>query len=90
MVILKNHMEMASDESKDESGNKTEHGVASDLIEFCKEPKSRQEIAEYLGLKTLYHVTKTYIDPLVKSKQLFMTIPEHPKSRNQKFYSVRQ
>lgn len=90
VVILKNHIETASDESKDESGNKSEHGAALDLIEFCKEPKTRQEIAEYLGLKTLYHVTKAYIDPLVKSKQLFMTIPEHPKSKNQKFYSVKQ
>ena len=86
VVILKNHIEIASEES----GNKSEHGSALDLIEFCKEPKSRQEIADYLGLKTLYHVTKAYIDPLVKSNQLFLTIPEHPKSRHQKFYSARQ
>ncbi|MGO4964096.1 Fic family protein [Anaerovoracaceae bacterium Sow4_D4] len=51
---------------------------------------SRREIAEYLGLKTLYHVTKAYINPLVKSNQLFMTIPEHPMSKNQKFCSLKQ
>lgn len=90
VVIMKNHMETAAAESKNEPGNKSGNDAVSDLIEFCKEPKSRHEIAEYLGLKTLYHVTKAYIDPLVQSNQLFMTIPEHPKSKNQKFYSAKQ
>lgn len=70
-------------------GGKSECSAVTDLIEFCREPKSRGEIAEYLGLKTIYYVTKKYIDPLVKSNRLLLTIPEHPKSKNQKFYSAK-
>ena len=36
-----------------------------DLISFCKTPKSRKEIAEYLDIKTTSFVTKEYIQPLV-------------------------
>lgn len=58
----------------------------ADLLEFCAEPRSRQEIAEFLGLKTLYHIMNKYVTPLIESGQLAMTIPDKPKSRNQKYY----
>lgn len=58
------------------------------IIEFCKEPKSRKEIADMLGISTIYYVTQNYINPLVESGKLKMTRPEAPKSKNQKFYSV--
>lgn len=69
--------------------NSEEPADVKDLIDFCRKPKSRQEIAEFLGLKTVFHVSKKYIDPLIKSNELQMTIPEHPKSKNQKFYSTK-
>lgn len=90
VVTLKNHMKMTAVDSNDELVAESKRGTVTDLMEFCKEPRSRQEIAEYLGLKTLYHVTKKYVDPLVKSNHLRMMIPEHPKSKNQKFYSVKE
>lgn len=59
-----------------------------DLLAFCKTPRTRQEIADYLGIKTVFYVMHHYVKPLLESGQLAMTMPEKPKSRNQKYYSV--
>lgn len=90
VVILKNSTSKEEPFAHDAAKKETKDDAKSDLTAFCKEPKSRQEIADYLGLKTIYHVTKKYIDPLVEEGRLFMTIPKHPKSKNQKFCSVKQ
>jgi len=87
VVILKNHASTADTEPKEAAVNVATHDEAMPLVEFCKEPRSRKEIAEFLGLKTINHVSKNHIEPLVEAGKLHMTIPEHPKSRNQKFYS---
>ena len=46
-----------------------------------------KEIAEYLDIKTTSFVTKEYIQPLVDAGKLKLTIPDKPKSKNQKYYS---
>lgn len=56
------------------------------LLEFCREPRTRKEIADFLGISTIFYVSKNYINPLVAEGKLKMTIPERPKSKNQKFY----
>ena len=61
---------------------------APDLLSFCAVPRSREEIAAHLGLKTIYHVKKYYIDPLLAEGLLRMTLPERPKSKNQRYYSA--
>lgn len=58
------------------------------LLDFCKTPRSRKEIADYLGIGTVFYAMQHYVQPLVTTGQLKMTIPEKPKSRNQKFYSI--
>ena len=60
---------------------------SNDLVSFCKTPKSRKEIAEHLDIKTLAFVTREYIQPLVDAGKLTLTIPDKPKSKNQKYYS---
>lgn len=55
------------------------------LLDFCKTPRSRKEIAEYLGIGTVFYATQHYVQPLLASGKIVMTIPEKPKSRNQKF-----
>jgi len=57
------------------------------ILGFCKQPRSRKEIGDFLGKTTIYYVTKQFINPLLKSGELKMTIPEYPKSKNQKYYS---
>ena len=59
-----------------------------DLLAFCHEPKNRQEIATFLGVKTVFYAIQHYVQPLLSAGKLAMTIPEKPKSRNQKYYTV--
>lgn len=67
---------------------RSEKNTKPDLLAFCRTPRSRQEIANYLGVKTVFYAMGHYVQPLLQSGQLAMTIPESPKSRKQKFYTV--
>ena len=60
---------------------------SNDLLAFCKTPRTRQEIADHLGIQLSHYVMKRYIQPLIDLGQLKLTIPDKPKSRNQKYYS---
>lgn len=57
------------------------------LLDFCKTPRSRKEIADFLKLKTTTYAMQRYVAPLLESGKLKMTNPEHPGSRTQKYYS---
>lgn len=58
------------------------------IVEFCKEPKSRKEIAEFLEIKTTTYAYSKYILPLLEEGRLGMTIPDIPASKNQKYYKI--
>ena len=73
VVILYNQ---AAAEAAAEHG---EQADAPDLLAFCKTPRSRQEIANYLGIKTVFYAMSHYVQPLLRSGQLAMTLPESPK-----------
>lgn len=55
------------------------------ILEFCREPKSVKEIMEYIGLKHRPTFMYDYLNPLLEKNKLQMTIPDKPKSRNQKY-----
>ena len=57
----------------------------ANLLEFCRVPRSRAEIADYLGLASTSYVMRTFVDPLLKTGELVMTKPEAPQSRLQRF-----
>ena len=59
-----------------------------DLLDFCRIPRSRQEIADYLGVGTVFYAVQHYVKPLVDKGRLAMTIPDKPRSRNQKYYTA--
>lgn len=61
---------------------------AGDLATFCRVPKTRQEIASYLGVKTVFYAMRHYVQPMIAAGKLAMAMPEKPKSRNQKYYTV--
>lgn len=65
--------------------SKIDGNAGRDLLLFCREPRSRAEIAQQLGLKTSYHAMQKYILPLLDAGKLVMTMPDKPKSRYQKF-----
>lgn len=58
------------------------------LLEFCRKPRSRSEIAEFLGIKTTTYVMKQYIKPLLEQQKLVQTLPDQPRSHKQKYMSM--
>lgn len=64
--------------------NKKEEKIIA-ILEFCKEPKSVKEIMEYIGLKHRPTFIYDYLKPLLEKNKLQMTLPNKPKSRNQKY-----
>ncbi len=82
-VVLYNEQQT---ESKDIAQGR--HNETDSLLEFCKTPRTRREIADHLGISTVFYVMQHYVNPLLAGGKLTMTIPEKPKSRNQKFVTV--
>ncbi len=65
-----------------------QNNIEQKICDFCKSAKTKGEIAEFLG-KTQYYVVKTYIEPLVAKGKLSYTIPNKPKSKLQKIFTVK-
>lgn len=55
------------------------------ILELCKTEKSLKEITEHFGYKDVYKFKNNYINKLLEENKLKMTIPDKPKSRNQKY-----
>ena len=57
------------------------------IIAYCKEPRTLNEIKEFLRLKDSNWLRQKYINPLL-GKKLWMTSPDKPRSSQQKYTSV--
>ena len=64
-------------------------GIVEKILNYCQEPKYKKEIMEYVGLKDAKHFTSKYLNPLIENGKIQLTIPEKPKSRNQKYVAVK-
>lgn len=58
-----------------------------DLLAFCRTPRTRKEICDYLGLSSMSYAIQIYIMPLVEQRLIKLTIPDKPKSPKQLYYS---
>lgn len=58
------------------------------VVTYCSIPRSRGEIALHLEIGE-EHAMRRYINPLLRSGKLKRTIPEKPRSRNQKYVAAR-
>lgn len=58
------------------------------ILEFCVEAKTIHEIMELLGLKERKSARR-HIKPLVEQGRLAMTLPDAPKSKNQKYITIK-
>ncbi len=67
---------------------KTQVTIHDMIIDFCLTPHSKAEIAEHCGYKNTKNFTQKYLRPLLDSGVLKMTIPDKPRSRNQKYITV--
>ena len=72
-------------EDTEETDPKT---VKDKIIKFCREPRTKAEISEMLGIETPYYVMTKYISPMIEDGILSMTIPEKPRSKNQKYFTT--
>ena len=68
--------------------NADKNNRRAELLQFCERPRNRDEIANFLGIKTKGYVIQHYIKPLLDEGMLIMTIPEQPKSHRQKYVKI--
>jgi ATP-dependent DNA helicase RecG len=71
------------DQNHDQNG----HDMVMMILDFCKEPKSLPEIMDKFGFESRTSFRRKYLNVLIADKRLKMTLPDKPKSRNQKYYS---
>ncbi len=55
------------------------------ILSFCSTPRTRQELANYLGIRSIGYAIATYITPLVEDGSLKLTKPNTPKSPRQQY-----
>lgn len=65
-------------------------GVQDDkgLIDFCRTPRSRAEIIEYLEIASGQYALRRYLDPLIESGAILLTLPDTPRSPKQKYVTA--
>lgn len=77
------------DRTHDKTYDATHDEVYDKIIAFCIEPHSKSEIAEHCGYRNTKNFTKKYMHPLLNAGILKMTLPDKPKSKYQKYITVR-
>ena len=60
-------------------------GQQKNIIQYCSIPRSAREILTHIGYKYHSDTVANVIRPLVSMKYLEYTIPEKPRSKNQKY-----
>lgn len=59
------------------------------LSSFCAVPRTRQEIAGFLGIRSVQYAMKRYVEPLVASGAIVLAIPDRLRSRKQTYQAGR-
>lgn len=60
------------------------------LLLFCRTPRTRKEISEYLGLSSVTYAIQRHVMPLVEQGYIRMSIPDRPGSPKQLFSTVKE
>lgn len=68
---------------QDVAENTPEQHIAA----FCSVPRSRSEIADFLGVQSAY-AARRYLTPMVEAGILRLTLPEKPSSSKQRFQAT--
>lgn len=58
------------------------------VVEFCREPKTSDEIRKYIGIETKSVLSRNIIKPLIESKRLDYTNKNSVNAKNQKYISL--
>lgn len=62
--------------------------MEEELLRFCALPRSRQEIASFLSIKSVAYAVTTYVTPLVEKGLLTLSLPDRPRSPKQRYTAV--
>lgn len=62
----------------------------SKIKTYCKVPRTKESLAKYFGYDEKHptYFIKSYVNPLIEEGILAYTIPNRPKSKNQKIYTA--
>ena len=63
---------------------KSDGNLEEAVLDFCATPRTRAELEHFTGFSR-YYMMKEIITPLLECGKLKMTIPDKPKSKNQKY-----
>ena len=77
--------------SREVAEGQVDGAVARDdkgLLAFCGVPRTRKEIAAFLGIASTQYAIRRYVEPLVRTGALRLSIPDHPRSPKQTYTSV--
>lgn len=74
-------LEMERSQTNLSKGGEDEKG----LIAFCHVPRSRAEIVDYLAISSGQYALRRYLEPLIQSGDILLTIPDKPRSSLQRF-----
>lgn len=89
-VTLYNNNENTSQIAPHQNGNQNVIIDEKDLLEFCQIVRSRSEIMEYLAIASGQYALRRYLDPLIQSGEIKLTIPDKPRSRDQRYITVKK
>lgn len=66
-----------------------EQSIEEQIRAFCQTPKSKDEIVAHLKMSSPYYLVTKYLKPMIEKGLLAQTIPEKPKSKFQKYYTLK-
>jgi len=64
---------------------KTDNTVSQKILNFCKQERTLDEIADYLNFSSRNHVRDRYLKELLKQGVIQQTMPDKPGSKFQKY-----
>ena len=74
-----------SSETIDQATNQADSETER-ILEFCRVPRSRDKIQEFIEYKNRGYFRTKILNPLIKGGLLKLTIPDKPTSPKQKYY----
>lgn len=87
-AILYNGEKAAIESTADEAAEKENVQDEKGLLEFCRTPRTRSEIIEYLDIASGQYALRRYLDPLVESGAIQLTLPDKPRSPKQQYVTA--
>lgn len=62
----------------------------AEILEFCTVPRSRADIEKlFKGRMTIAYVMTKFIHPMIEDGRIKLTIPDKPRSKNQRYVSMK-